>query len=264
MSEYPCILIAEDELPTRNGVLKALQSWSQGKVNLHTVENGLEAFQYRRIHPVDLLITDIRMPGLNGIQLLERLKKEGLETTSILLTGYAEFEYARKAMALGAVNYILKPVEYQSLIAAVEEAFETRKLWKQSHTESALAMPQVHNDSIRKALIFISSELSNPSLGIRDVAEHIHLNSSYVSVLFKEETGQTFSDYLTRQRLAKAKELLLGTDMRIYEIAERTGFSSSKYFVKVFREAEELTPKEYRNDRKKIHEKSGSDRDENT
>jgi two-component system response regulator YesN len=254
MSEHPCILIAEDELPTRNGVLKALQAWSKGRVNLQTVENGLEAFQYRRLHPVDLLITDIRMPGLNGIQLLERLKKEGLETTSILLTGYAEFEYARKAMALGAVNYILKPVEYQSLISAVEEAFETRKLWKETHSDSALPMPQVHNDSIRKALTYISSELSNTSLGIRDVAEHIHLNSSYVSVLFKEETGQTFSDYLTRQRLAKAKKLLLGTDMKIYEIAERTGFSSSKYFVKVFREAEDLTPKDFRNDSKKNHE----------
>ncbi|NHN31657.1 response regulator transcription factor [Paenibacillus agricola] len=252
-NHYPCILIAEDELPTRNGVLKALQAWSQGKVNLQTVENGLEAFQYRKLHPVDLLITDIRMPGLNGIQLLERLKKEGLETTSILLTGYAEFEYARKAMALGAVNYILKPVEYQSLISAVEEAFETRKLWKGAHSDSALPMPQVLNDSIRKALTYISSELSNTSLGIKEVAEYIHLNSSYVSVLFKEETGQTFSDYLTRQRLAKAKLLLVGTDMKIYEIAERTGFSSSKYFVKVFREAEDLTPKEFRTESKKNH-----------
>jgi two-component system response regulator YesN len=254
MPEHPCILIAEDELPTRNGVLKALQAWSQGRVNLQTVENGLEAYQYRRLHPVDLLVTDIRMPGLNGIQLLERLKKEGLETTSILLTGYAEFEYARKAMSLGAINYILKPVDYQSLISAIEEAFETRKLWTGGSTDSALPMPQVLNDSIRKALTYISSGISNASLGIREVAEHIHLNASYVSVLFKEETGQTFSDYLIRQRLSKAKELLLGTDDKIYAIAESTGFSSSKYFVKVFREAEGLTPKEFRNDRKKIHE----------
>ncbi|MEC0270300.1 response regulator transcription factor [Paenibacillus anseongense] len=257
MSELPCILIAEDELPTRNGIMKALQTWSEGKINLQVAENGMEAFQYRKTNPVDLLITDIRMPGLNGIQLLERLKKEGLQTKSILLTGYAEFEYARKALTLGAVNYILKPVEFQNLISAVEEAFEENKLWKRVNHDSSFTVPQVLNDSIRKSLVYISAELWNPSLGIKDVAEHIHLNPSYVSVLFKEETGYTFSDYLTRLRLFKAKELLLGTDMKIYEVAERTGFSSSKYFVKVFREAELLTPKEFRNEHKKMMNKSG-------
>ncbi|MCY9659896.1 response regulator [Paenibacillus chondroitinus] len=257
MSELPCILIAEDELPTRNGIMKALQTWSEGKINLQVAENGMEAFHYRKTNPVDLLITDIRMPGLNGIQLLERLKKEGLQTKSILLTGYAEFEYARKALTLGAVNYILKPVEFQNLISAVEEAFEENKLWKRVNHDSSFIVPQVLNDSIRKSLVYISAELWNPSLGIKDVAEHIHLNSSYVSVLFKEETGYTFSDYLTRLRLFKSKELLLGTDMKIYEVAERTGFSSSKYFVKVFREAELLTPKEFRNEHKKMMNKSG-------
>jgi two-component system response regulator YesN len=246
MSEQTAILIADDEFSTRKGILKTLQVWSNDQYHFQTAENGIEALEYAQKYSYDLLITDIRMPGLNGIQLIEELQKQGIELTSLLLTGYADFEYARSALKLGAVNYLLKPVEQQSLIEAVEDALAISKERKKLIPASIHEINPVKNESIKKALEYIESELSKPTLSMKELAGHIHLNPSYASVLFKEETKETFSDYVTRQRLIKAKQLLIETDLKIYAISENTGFSTSKYFVKVFREQEGMTPREYR------------------
>ncbi|TBL76615.1 response regulator transcription factor [Paenibacillus thalictri] len=259
MFEPISILIAEDELPTRRGIHRTLEMWAQGAHRLHAVENGTDALAYASEHPVDLLITDIRMPGLNGLELLERLKHEESELTSILLTGYAEFEYARKALQLGAINYILKPVEQEALVKAVEEAClhmskmkrarqtaDHKSLSSRELNDAVPTLPEVKNESIRQALRFIAREWNSPALSMKEVAEHIHLNASYASVLFKEETKLTFTDYITGLRLRQAKKLLLQTDSRIYEIAEQVGFAASKYFVRVFRETEGMTPREFR------------------
>jgi two-component system response regulator YesN len=250
------ILIADDEYPTRHGVMSALLEWSHDQFDVFTAENGIEALECIRIRRPDVVITDIRMPGLNGIELLERMKAEGLDTASILLTGYAEFEYAQKAVKLRAANYILKPVERDELIAAVEEALAAsgrQRLAKKAEAAEIPArssvpehMPVARNPWIQKALAYIGSEYPRPTLSVKEVARHIHLSPSYVSVLFKEEVQQTFSDFLTGLRLKRAKELLLESDLKVYEIAERTGFSSAKYFVKVFRETEQMTPKQFR------------------
>lgn len=247
MSEQIAILIADDEFSTRKGISRTLQAWSKDQFHIQTAENGVEALKYASNYAFDLLITDIRMPGLNGIELIKQLQESRIEITSLLLTGYAEFEYARDALKLGAVNYLLKPIEQENLIQAVEDALVIRQGRKKLVQLSTPATNSIRNESILKALQYIESELSKPTLSMKQLASHIHLNPSYASVLFKEETKQTFSDYVTRERLTKAKQLLLETDLKIYEISEKTGFSSSKYFVKVFRELEGMTPREYRN-----------------
>lgn len=245
MSAMPVILIAEDEMPTRRGILNMLKEWSQGKHELQTAENGVQALQFFRDRPVDLLITDIRMPGLSGVELLQALRDEEREVISIILTGYAEFEYARTAMKLGAVNYILKPVEPIDLVHAVEEALA--KAGPQHHPVTGLRQPApIKNEFVRKALQYIHKSISNSSLGIREVAEYVHLSPNYFSVLFKDAMNVTFSDYMIQFRIELAKQMLLETDRKIYEIAEATGFNSSKYFVRAFRNIEGVTPRQFR------------------
>jgi len=248
MTKQTAILIVDDEFSTRKGILKTLQVWCHDQYHFQTAENGIEALQYAQNHSFDLLITDIRMPGLNGLELISELQAQGIEITSLLLTGHADFEYARTALKLGAVNYLLKPIEQLSLIKAVESALLTREEKKNlAISTHSHAIHPIKNESIHKALQYIAAELSNPTLSMKQLAQHIHLNSNYASVLFKEETKQTFSDYITHQRLMKAKVLLIETNLKIYEISEKTGFSTSKYFTKVFRELEGKTPKDFRN-----------------
>lgn len=254
MTNRTCfMLVVEDEPAIRNGVLNTLKMWGANQPDtwyFDSASNGVEGLQIARSKPVDLLICDIRMPGLSGIEMMEKLREEKCEAPAILLTGYAEFEYARKALTLGVVNYLLKPVDQFQLIQAVEQALQKWNPAFRGSREDKL--PVVRNETIRKALAYISGKLADPKFSLKHLADHVHMNPSYLSVLFKEETGQTFSEYLNRQRLNLAKRLLLGTDKKIYEIAEETGFSTSKYFIKVFREAEGITPKEFRAIRKKM------------
>ncbi len=104
------------------------------------------------------------------------------------------------------------------------------------------------NPSVQEAVRYVEEHM-HESLTLREIAEHLHMNASYFSVLFKEQIGMTFSEYLTRRRIQKAKELLLGTRLSIAEVAEASGYQSDKYFVKVFRSLEGVSPGQYRKSR---------------
>lgn len=253
MTDHPYfMLIVEDEPAIREGLLSTMKAWGTKQPDIWqfaAASSGVEGLEIARSRPVDFLICNIRMPGMSGIEMLERLRRENCDTPAILLTGYAEFEYARKALTLGVVNYLLKPVDQLQLIAAVEEALEARKIGSRRRGDAD--PPAVRHETIRKALAYIAERLADPKFTLKELADHVHLNANYLSVLFKENTGMTFSDYLTRQRLNLAKRLLIGTDKKIYAVAEETGFSTAKYFIKVFREIEGVTPKEFRASRKR-------------
>lgn len=250
------ILVVDDEMPTLKGLHRVLNKWSQGRYEILTAENGEEAIDRFEKYgdSILLMLSDIRMPKRDGLSLLQWLKLRNTAIMTILLTGYAEFEYAREALQSGAANYLLKPISEESLIAEVEQALvrvEQRRMdlkkinLANQHPELLQQDNPIRNPYILKAVAYISDQLSTPMTAMR-VAEAVHLNSSYFSVLFKEETGYTITDYLTKERMKKAKELLLATEMKIYEIAEQIGYQTPSHFVKVFQDQEGLTPKKYR------------------
>lgn len=100
-------------------------------------------------------------------------------------------------------------------------------------------------EPLQKAIQYIEENFAS-SITLRDVADVVHLNASYLSVLFKKETGMTFSEFLTRKRLALAKQLLLGTRLSIKEVARMSGYRTPKYFTELFRSREGVTPGKYR------------------
>jgi YesN/AraC family two-component response regulator len=100
-------------------------------------------------------------------------------------------------------------------------------------------------DTIRKAIGYIDRHLKD-ELTLKDVAAHVHLNPSYFSVLFKDQANLNFSEYVTRRRIQRAKELVISTNLPINEIAEEVGYKTSKYFIKIFKENEDMTPSAYR------------------
>jgi two-component system, response regulator YesN len=100
-------------------------------------------------------------------------------------------------------------------------------------------------DTIRKAIAYIDQHLKD-ELTLKDVASHVHLNPSYLSVLFKEQANLNFSEYVTRRRIQRAKELVISTNLPINEIADEVGYKTSKYFIKIFKEIEGMTPSTYR------------------
>ena len=196
------------------------------------------------------------MPGMSGLDLVQALreKKGNWMPPVILISGYAEFEYAHRAIHLGVVDYLLKPVSDRKLVEAVERAladYENRirvglmeKLVDPVLIDASRQLGDA-GDAVAEAVRLIDEHLAEP-LRLKDIADQVHLNPSYFSVLFKEKTGITFSDYVTRRRMQRAKELLVKTNLPIRDIAQKVGYIHVKYFNKMFREYEHCSPGVYR------------------
>lgn len=254
MQRNKTILIAEDEQRTREGLRRTLESWSAGKFRVLAAENGIEALRMAEQYPIHLLITDIKMPGIDGLELIEKLQEREDRPVVILISGYAEFEYARTALRFGVMNYLLKPLEKNKLVQEVEKALKMeedrkkRDLLEKIVDRKLLDLKQQEpqlNPAVREAMNYVEEHLQ-VSFGLKEVASHVHMNSSYFSVLFKEQTGMKFSEYLTRRRMQKAKELLVRTRMPVAEVAEKVGYQTARYFIKLFKEAEGISPSVYR------------------
>jgi YesN/AraC family two-component response regulator len=255
------ILIVDDEPRARQGLKKTLDSWSNGAFNIITASNGEEAIELINQHKVQILISDIRMPEITGLQLLKRIKEQKFSPVIIMISAYSEFSYAQEALRLGVINYLLKPISKKGLIEAVEEALQVVEKQERAGVIEKVVDKKLIDankqsssarDVIREAMDYINDHLQN-ELTLKEVAEYVHLNPSYFSVLFKEHATLTFSEYITRGRIQHAKELLISTNLSITDISEEVGYKTAKYFIKIFKELEGMTPSSYRkNNNEKI------------
>lgn len=199
-----------------------------------------------REHP-DIIITDMKMPIMDGSQLLEKLNELSIDSKVIVISGFSDYKYTRLAIKSGVIDYILKPVDPQDLNNALAAAVAQLE---QEKTESATPDPTpqntVSNKVIFEVIAYIEQHyLSNISLS--DLADHFYLSKEHLSRLFKKETGQNLFSYIMDLKLTEAKRLLKTTDMTLDDIAYRLGFSNGNYFSKVFKKNCQLSPSEYRN-----------------
>ena len=251
--EKETILIVEDEPRTLARLHRILEAWAAGMYRIEDAPNMPEALARAMEPDVALLVCDIRIPGGTGLDLIGELRKRNRNPAVVLVSGYAEFEYARQALALGVTEYLLKPVERDQLIEAVEKGLAARERQRklslaERMVDDRLLDLELHspaNPAIRRVLEYVGAHLEEP-IGLKEAAALAHMNASYFSVLFKEQCGMTFSEYLTRRRVAKAKELLLATDLPVEEIAAKVGYRTAKHFVAVFKEQTGMSPARYR------------------
>ncbi|KGE20223.1 response regulator [Paenibacillus wynnii] len=249
------ILIVDDEPRTRQGIKQTLEVWAAGSYRIETANNGVEALELLQHEVIHLLITDVRMPEVSGLDLIRSLNRHARRPQIIVISGYAEFQYVQQALQLGAVNYLLKPLDKKELLEVVVEALK-REEEQQRHekleklVDHKLAELDPGNnmsigEPVREALLYLEQHL-HETLTMADMAQRLHLNASYFSVLFKDQVGLPFSEYLSRLRVQRAKELLVHTRLSVGEIAEKVGYQTDKYFIKVFKTQEDLSPSRYR------------------
>lgn len=248
------ILIVDDEQTTRQGLQKTLEKWSGGKYDILSAADGPEAYELFNKNKIHLLISDVSMPEMDGLKLLSKIKENGYKPVVIIVSGYPDFNYAQEAIRLGVINYLLKPLSKQKLIEAVEHALKTEaSLERTSYLEKVADDKLINvdtnhdhsNSAIKEAIVFINNNIEKP-ITLKEVANTVHLNASYFSVLFKEHTRLTFSEFLTRKRLQIAKTLLLTTNLQIEEISFKVGYQTAKYFIKIFKDYEGVTPSKFR------------------
>jgi YesN/AraC family two-component response regulator len=248
------ILVVDDEPRSRRGLKKTLDAWADGRFEILMAASGEEALAVMSTRKIHLLITDIRMPEMTGLQLLEQVECAGHKPVVIVISAYSEFDYAQEAIRFGVLNYLLKPVMKTKLIEAVEKALQVGESREQEGIIKKVVdkrLVDVEKQSlqsespIRKAINYVNENIKE-KLSMREVADYVHLNSSYFSVLFKEQTNMTFSEYVTRRKLQNAKNLLISTNSPVADVAEEVGYQTSKYFIKIFKEYEGKTPSQYR------------------
>lgn len=231
------IIIVEDELRIRQGLGHLIQKINPECHVIGEAENGYEGMKLIRDMEPDIVITDIQMPKMDGLKMIEEIQAFGLSCRFVILSGYAEFEYAQRSIRLGVEDYLLKPVT----ITKVRELLE--KLLKQ---EEADVLPDMEDYSrVVKDMLKTIEASYGQRLGLDTFAEKYKLTPEYISILFTKETGVTFSNYLKKVRMEHAKDLLLHTNKKIYEVACVVGYPDQKYFSKVFKEYTGVSAKQY-------------------
>ena len=372
------ILVVDDEIKIRNGLKKLIKQYNSDH-EIKTASNGLDALEIVKLFKPDLIFLDIKMPLMNGLEFAKKVKISYPETLIVMVSGFAEFDYAKEAVSIGVLDYILKPVmpkkvmfilekaerEYKkicfekektiryyeavifeildhgkdislgevlktegkykiiygkymnekkdynynisdekkhSITKAVKDNFENQlnvygffikndliviTINDESNLEMILGninykflefyisdfynmndsfyenytdlvkntskdalmdtLKNYDENGIINIIIKYIEENYQKNINLKDISDLVYLNSSYVSKLFKKNTGINLSDYMTLYRIKIAKEILCDPQYKIYEVAYKVGFNGPKYFNKVFKSKTGMTPLEFRN-----------------
>jgi two-component system response regulator YesN len=238
------LLIVDDEPIIRKGIMKMVPFNDLNISEVFQAENGIDALELFNEHQVDLILADINMPKMDGIEFSRKVKSIKKHTKIALVTGYDYFDYAQQAIKAGVDDYVLKPISkkdvveiLKQLIAAIED----------ENIELELDVNQVEVTGYKKEILeLFDTHYTNEAFSLQFIADEIGLSNGYLSTLFKDLFNQNFQDYLLKKRMEKAKILLLSTDLKNYEICDEIGFSDPNYFSTRFKHEFGLSPKQYK------------------
>lgn len=212
------------------------------KLGLHQVllaYNAVQAQSLFQQYQIDIIVTDVEMPQISGLELLAWVKANHPQTIGVILTCHSVFRYAQEALRLGCADYILKPVmidDLEKTISRVIRGLMIEEQEGQDRRESTV---------VQRAKMFINDNIHLPLIR-GDVASHVFLTADYLDRRFKAETGETIFSYIQQKKVSVAKQMLLKTDMNISEISEKLGYNSLSNFSFTFKQATGMSPKAFR------------------
>jgi len=253
------LLVVDDEPLIVEGLRAIIMKADTGFLQVETANDGIEALEILKSYHAHLIVTDIHMPGMTGLELIETAKREKLCDRFIILTGYDDFSFARQALRFQVLDYLLKPIDKEELIAALHKAVQHSKQefkysnnsdWKDSPITSIESSSILENKAVSETMCKILEYIHQHymyDLSLEQVAEYIGLNPSYISAMFKRETGVNFIPYLHSYRVDKAQKLMNEyPKLAIDKIALQVGYENPRHFFKVFKKYSGLTPGQYR------------------
>jgi two-component system response regulator YesN len=246
------LLLVDDEIDAREALSSYFPWHTVGFQIVGQAGNGKEALEFINAHDVDLILTDIRMPVMSGIELAEAIYEQKLDIQVIFLSSYREFEYAQKALKYRVKNYIVKPAKYQILLDVFGKLNEEMQEEHRSRKHNDVG--QIDSDSpanaadgllVTRIKEYVKSSYRDATL--EEASRQVHLNPNYLSYLFKQKTGQNFTDYLIKTKMEIAFKLIKSHQYKTYEISEMVGYSNAKNFTRTFKSFYGKTPSELRN-----------------
>jgi len=242
------LIIVDDESEICNGLCNYFPWGELGFEIVAQLENGLQAWKFIQNNPIDVMLCDIKMPFMNGLELAKEIHTHNIKIKVLLLSGYREFDYAREALRYNVCDYITKPAKYDELIKVFSKI--------KKELDCALLKPDASSDELtngcnhnKKIIQTIRNYIQEnfQTANLEEAAQLVHMNPFYLSKFFKDKTGENFSDYLINIRMKQAARLLTDISYKTYEISEQVGYSNPKNFTRTFKKFFGKTPKEFRN-----------------
>ncbi len=251
------MLIVEDNTELLNFLREAFA----GNYNVYTATNGVEALKITAEHPVDIVVSDVMMPEMDGIELCNHLKND-LATSHIpviLLTAKNDEQSTMAGFKSGAEAYVTKPFDPQILELRVKNIMRARSKFSKAIIESAEEVPEMavavaevempafnkfDKDFLARVNALIAENMDNSQFSIADITREFGISRSLLHIKMKSFANTSMTDYIRRRRMARACELLR-EGYNVSETAYRTGYSDPNYFTKVFKKEFGITPTEY-------------------
>ena len=236
------VLLVDDEIMIREGFKKLFDWEAHECVVVGEAADGMEAITKIDEEQPDIVIMDINIPIINGLKVIQLSRVKYPSMAFVIVSGYDDFSYCREALRLQITDYILKPVNYEEFGSCIDQL--KISLYNNEVKEKSVVKKERVITGITK---YMQEHLSE-DVSLHILSEEFHLNSQYISQLFKNEIGVNFLTYLTNIRMEHAKKLLLSTSLSIAEVSEQSGYGDYRVFTKVFKKSEGITPSQYRRD----------------
>ncbi len=238
------IIICDDEPTIRNGLKNLIESANPKFKVSGLAGNGFEACKLINEVKPEIVLMDINMPGLNGLEVIREISPVSPLTKFIIISGYDEFQYAQKAIQLKAYDYLLKPINKENLFVVIENALNLYTKEKNAFADNV----SCENLGLAEESInFIYKNYNDSELTLKSMASQLHVSESYLTRIIKKKANTSFSDVLTKVRMEAAISLILSNaSLTSLEISERVGYKSQHYFCKVFKDYTGMTPTSYK------------------
>lgn len=255
------LIVVDDEKPIRDGLEKF--HWDRlGFECAGVAANAAQALALaERVRP-DVVLSDIKMPGVSGIELAAALRTILPMTKVLLISGHRDFELARQAIHEAVYDYILKPIDQKQLeqifirlrtqLDNAQTQQDTVNSGRDDDETRHGQNPVVIRDfqvpaalAIHKAMRFLEDNFAH-SFTMEEVAKMVGLSPAYFSERFKQIAGMNYIDYLTMTRMERAKQLLRDPKYKVQDVASRVGYIDPKYFTSAFKKFSGKTPLEFR------------------
>jgi two-component system, response regulator YesN len=241
-------VVAEDEERTRDYLARKVAELDPNFVHVASAADGEEAVELVERYIPDLLVTDIKMPVLDGLALIGRIRSTNADMRILIVSGYSEFEYARRAIELGVDDYLVKPVDPEALLGRLRTIRIRLESSAQAvDKEYGLSSIGSGEEELVRSINVYLQENFRQGYSLERLAASFGCKAAYLLRLYNRITGSTPTQEIIKLRIEKAKRLLVGhPDLEIKQIAFAVGYEDPLYFSRVFRRETGLAPTAFR------------------
>lgn len=236
------LMIVDDEKLAADALAESLDWNSVGFEKVCICYDAAEAWSILETGGIDLLLCDIEMPFMGGLDLQKKIVGAQLCTRTILLTCHAEFSYARQALRLGVTDYLLKPVGEEELKDVVKRTVDEME---QTGNKEGLELSSAQPQALRDACKYVEEHLEE-EIGRDDVARAVFLSPDYLNRIFKKELNMSLSHFILEKKMQMACRLLLETTLSVSEISEKIGYTNFSAFSYAFKRSMGYSPTGFR------------------